>query len=88
MTANHRDDDAVAAETGADRTTISRLRRGKQRPSWPLAEKIAKLTGGQVTADSFMQIDGEAEAPASEETEASEESEKTHRAPPHDEVAA
>lgn len=50
-------DDTLAGKLVTDRTTISRLRRGKQRPSWALARKLADLTKGEVTADSFMVLD-------------------------------
>lgn len=42
------DDEQVAAMVSTDRTTISRLRRGKQRPSWELAARLDKATKGAV----------------------------------------
>lgn len=47
------DDDQVAAMVKADRTTISRLRRGKQRPSWALAANLERATKGGVPVASW-----------------------------------
>jgi hypothetical protein len=44
----------VAAQTGFDRVTISRTRRGKTKPSWALAAKLKALTNGEVTADDYL----------------------------------
>lgn len=46
-------DDQMADKAKVDRATISRLRRGKHRPSWPLIVKIKEITGGAVIADDF-----------------------------------
>ena len=53
------DDDAVSAMLGIDRTSVSRLRRGKQRPSWELLPRIIEITGGAVTAEDFFEDAGE-----------------------------
>ncbi len=44
-----------------DRSTISRVRRGKQRPSPALIESIARLTNGQVLPNSFFDVTEAAE---------------------------
>lgn len=61
MTAKEVTDDALAAQVNADRTTISRIRRGKQRPSWELAARLVDVSGGEISADSFLpKIEGSA----------------------------
>ena len=47
------DDAKFAALVGVNRSTISRLRRTNQRPSYQTVNAIAVATGGQVTADDF-----------------------------------
>jgi DNA-binding XRE family transcriptional regulator len=47
-------DEEFARVVGVDRTAISRIRRGVNRPSWELAAKIKAVTDGVVTADSFL----------------------------------
>lgn len=47
------EDDQMAALVKADRTTISRLRRGKQRPSWELAANLERATKGGVPVASW-----------------------------------
>ncbi len=54
MEKHGKDDVWVAAQTGVDRVTISRTRRGKTKPSWALTRKIKTLTKGEVTADSYL----------------------------------
>ncbi len=44
------DDEALAAKVGVHRSTISRIRRKKQIPEYPLARKIQRATGGKVRA--------------------------------------
>lgn len=48
------DDDAVAAMVDADRVTVSRVRRGVNKPSWLLAARLKAASGGRVTADDFL----------------------------------
>jgi DNA-binding XRE family transcriptional regulator len=48
------DDDGLAAQLGVDRTTVSRIRRGRQKPSWDLVGRIVTTTGGAVKADDFL----------------------------------
>lgn len=47
------DDETLARKTRTDRTTISRVRRGKRQPSWTLAAKLKRISGGLVTEESF-----------------------------------
>jgi len=54
MAANGIDDDALAAALEIDRSTVSRFRRGKHRPSAKTIEKIAVLTNGAVQPNSFF----------------------------------
>lgn len=51
MIANQQDDETFAKLVGSDRTNVSRIRRGKQRPSWDLAAKIHEATKGAVGGD-------------------------------------
>ncbi len=46
-------DAQLAERLGVDRSTITRLRNGSARPSWQLAEKIARETRGKVTPNDF-----------------------------------
>jgi len=48
------DDEALGTMLGVDRVTISRIRRGLNRPSWELAARIKQTTGNAVTADDFL----------------------------------
>jgi transcriptional regulator with XRE-family HTH domain len=48
------DDSAVAEGAGVDRSTISRVRRGLQRPSWPLMDAIFRESRGAVRPDDFQ----------------------------------
>jgi len=54
MQTHGHDDDAFGAAVGVDRATISRIRRGLNRPSWELAGRIKLATEGAVTADDFL----------------------------------
>jgi transcriptional regulator with XRE-family HTH domain len=47
---------AFAALVGASEATISRLRNGKQTPSYALVRKIAEVTGGAVLPNDFMPV--------------------------------
>lgn len=47
-------DDELARRVKSDRTTISRIRREKHRPSWELAERLKDVTGGNVTPNDFV----------------------------------
>lgn len=47
-------DEAFAAKVGLSQSQISRLKRGKSRPSWPALAAITSVTGGKVTADDFF----------------------------------
>lgn len=53
MTESGTTDDDLAAKVGSDRTTISRIRRGKRRPSMALAEAISQASGFAVRLDDF-----------------------------------
>lgn len=62
MRENQKTAEEVAAAVGVHQTTISRLissgdKKQRRRPSIELAEKIAVFTGGQVTANDFMDDD-------------------------------
>lgn len=52
---NNIGDADFASRVGTDRTTISRIRRGKQRPSLDLAGRIAAATKGAITANDFVE---------------------------------
>lgn len=45
---------AFAKKVGASEATISRLRSGKQTPSFPLVARIAAETDGSVTPNDFL----------------------------------
>jgi transcriptional regulator with XRE-family HTH domain len=51
-------DQTVATAIRRSRVTVSRIRRRKVRPDWPTIEALREWSGGAVTADDFMQIDG------------------------------
>lgn len=48
------DDHEVARKVRTDRVTISRIRRRLNRPSWQLAAKFKRISGGKITADDFL----------------------------------
>lgn len=48
------DDEAFAGMIGVKRETVSRLRRGKIRPSLKTIEAIRAATSGAVTANDFL----------------------------------
>ena len=54
-----------AALVGRGRSTITKLRRGQARPSWELANEIAKISKGKVPPDAYPFVD--AEPPAASE---------------------
>ena len=64
MTSRNLDDEGMAALVQADRSVISRIRRGVNRPSWALAARFKAATGGEVTADDFLPDDSADEARA------------------------
>ena len=47
-------DEAFGARVGAHRTIISRIRRNKQKPNWPLMKRIIEVTCGEVTPNDFL----------------------------------
>lgn len=49
-------DSQVALRIGVDRATISRIRRGKVRPDWVTIILLKKMSGGQITADDFVEL--------------------------------
>jgi transcriptional regulator with XRE-family HTH domain len=49
-------DEDLAATLGIDRSTVSRLRRGRKIPSTRLMEKIAQATDGAVTPNDFFDL--------------------------------
>jgi transcriptional regulator with XRE-family HTH domain len=52
-------DEDLAEALGVDRSTISRIRRRKQRPSLELAAGIERITKGKVGPFSFLPADKE-----------------------------
>lgn len=48
------DDEVVSAAVGVDRATISRIRRGKHKPSWPVMNQIMELTRRKVMPNDFV----------------------------------
>jgi len=52
-------DEALGIKLGVDRVTVSRIRRGLNRPSWELAARIKQITRGAVTADDWLANDDE-----------------------------
>lgn len=44
-----------AVAVGVSRNTVHRWLRGENRPNWKRIERIAELTQGKVTADSFRE---------------------------------
>jgi DNA-binding XRE family transcriptional regulator len=57
MAATGRDDESLAREANVTRATISRIRRGKQRPSTQLATVLIRLSGNQVTVAELFGIE-------------------------------
>lgn len=54
MRLNDVTDESLGALVDVDRVTISRIRRGINRPSWDLASRLKAATGGAVTADDYL----------------------------------
>lgn len=50
-------DEALAARLDVDRSTISRIRRGKRMPSPEMMQRIRQATSGAVTANDFVHSD-------------------------------
>jgi transcriptional regulator with XRE-family HTH domain len=46
-------DARLASRIKSDRTTVSRIRRGKLRPGWRLADIITRVTAGEVTPNDY-----------------------------------
>lgn len=44
---------AFAERISLDRVSVSRLKNGRQRPSWKTAERIAEATGGRVPVEAW-----------------------------------
>jgi hypothetical protein len=62
MTERELDDEGMAALVrssglSCDRSTISRIRRSKSRPSWDLIACFKALSEGRVSADDFLNSD-------------------------------
>jgi transcriptional regulator with XRE-family HTH domain len=47
-------DEEVAKAVKLHRVSISRYRRGKERPAWDVVERIFKWSGGSVTANDWL----------------------------------
>ena len=54
MSMNGVNDDQMAERVAVDRATISRIRRGKHKPSWPILLRLQEITMGAVTPNDFM----------------------------------
>jgi transcriptional regulator with XRE-family HTH domain len=54
MDSNGVTDASLGERLGVDRTTISRIRCGRNKPSWDLAAKIKEASDGSVTPDDFL----------------------------------
>ncbi len=48
------DDSEVGRRLNVDRTTVSRIRRGIQRPRWDLLPRIISMTDGAVKSEDFL----------------------------------
>ena len=46
-------DEDVAPRIKRSRVTVSRIRRGVVKPSWPTIQEIKAFSNGEVTADDF-----------------------------------
>lgn len=53
MLAEKMTDRQLAEAVGRERSTITKLRHGKARPSWELANKIARISKGKVPPDAY-----------------------------------
>lgn len=64
MTDRELDDEQMASlvrksfKLSCDRSTISRIRRGKCRPSWDLIACFKSISKGRVSADDFLECEG------------------------------
>jgi transcriptional regulator with XRE-family HTH domain len=54
MAAHDLSDEDVAKAVKLHRVSISRYRRGKERPAWDVVERIFKWSGGSVTANDWL----------------------------------
>jgi len=45
---------AVAEAAGTSRQTIHRIENGEQQPSWDLAARLIRVSGGWLSADDFL----------------------------------
>lgn len=54
LSANNIMPSAFATQVGVDKSTVSRWLDGSLRPGWESLKRIAKCTGGQVTANDFV----------------------------------
>lgn len=48
--------DQFAAEIGVDPVSVGRYVTGERRPRWDVIAKIHRATGGQVSANDFLEI--------------------------------
>lgn len=55
-------DETLAPKVNVTRATISRIRRGKQRPSAPLAGLLVQISAGRIGLAELLGIDISAEA--------------------------
>jgi transcriptional regulator with XRE-family HTH domain len=62
MEATGTTDEALAASVRVDRSTISRIRRGKHEPSLALIKELVKLSGGKLSADDLLGLQSASEA--------------------------
>lgn len=61
MEQSQKDDAEMAASLGVDRTTVMRLRTGRNRPSWAVADRLVEVTQGAVTPNDFVMPSQESE---------------------------
>ena len=54
MKTNNWDDNTLALKVGVNTSTINRLRRGMNRPSWKVAVLIERVSKGAVTVADFI----------------------------------
>ena len=50
-------DEELADLVNVDRSTISRLRRGENPPTWPVMTRIRLISGGQVSPNDFEPVE-------------------------------
>lgn len=67
MIATETTDEALAAAVHVDRSTISRIRRGKHEPSLALIKQLVLVSDGKLTADELLGLRADPGEPLKEE---------------------